>query len=1104
MTRRSLQTSILTAWLLSLAVAAQVAPAAPFNTQEMIFLIGDNRLSEALEMAQLAMVRSPQRADGYYFFCQVLEKTDRLAWGEKYFLGKLQRDPDHACLNFALGYLYQLRLDYHQAAQFLEKSLTEDVGQEYPFEIYLNILDVLGEEMRGLQFLNGIYRRDPGNFLVSSSIAELYLYVNDYPKFNEWLKLTQSQNPDYFGTVLLTAHRLSLEGRDEEAIRFSLDWLGNASSQGKLRDEAYLLTQLGNLYLSLNRYEEAIEIIHKSFNYCTIIGDQKLRRVVEELYASYYRALGHYALALDHYGQVLAYAERVRHVKTQADMHQQIGSLHELMGDYQNAYDAYNQALILAIKVQQPYLQTVILKNLADLKLTLNELDEAERFYQQSLLLAEKMQDPYTRCVLLDALGRLADRRKDYPRGMEYFLQAEALAKEVRFEIQRGLILLDIAWNNYKSGKNETVMPTIDAAMAIFRHNRWEAGLIEASHMQGIIHYRQNQYPEAIGHFEDAQKISTRLRLVPMLADSITGIGACYRKMKRIPEAIQCYERALQMLEEMQNTLQNYQEKVRFGDDLFTYYEALISIYTDLYAQERKPEWLAKTFEYSEQAKARTLSTAIARSRLAQRMSGISPALHTQFLLANKKLELKHREYRDAENQEAGAPESARLRLRTEISLLEKQRTAFLEKLRREDPRFFQLVDPGLVPLASFQQSLVADAAAIEFFVGEKETYYWVIRRDGVHQGRLGLNREKLNELLRLASHNLYSPKSLDPAGDFLKNQRWAGIATRGLHGLFLKLLGPLEAHLEGVRQLLIIPDEKLHYLPFEMLVHRWDKTGQPRFLLEKYTINYVPYAGIARSFPTRGQSPAGLSNVLLLGNPDFSEHVLASRPEPSRYLFQLPYSEQEARDIHSLIPESALFLGKAATETKFKENATRFRVLHPSTHNFLDDRQPFYSRLVFASDPEQHEDGSLYTYEIFNLNLSANLVVLSGCETGLGLLSRGEGIMGLNRAFLYAGASSLVVSLWPVGDEHTAQFMTTFYRQLWSGAPKSEALREAKLEMIRDPLSRDPFYWAPFILMGDAGPVPFTRPRTPAVLAGLIIIGAALAAVAGIYFLRR
>ena len=1041
------------------------------QTADIIFLMGDRKLPEALELSQALMVSQPKNADGYYYFCLILKKMDRLASGERYFLEKLERDPDNPYWMFALACIYQLQTDYTRSLQFLESAIAREGRQPLFYDLYLFVVDVLGEENRGLAFMEGLYKQEPANYFLSSSIAELYFYQNDFKAFLRWEKLATAQNPDLLSTVLLRINRLVLDGLYDEAIRLAQEKIRLSEEAGALRDETYLLIQLGNLLIAKNEYKTGLDTINKAFNLTQIIGDETLERYVEELYAYYYSMIGYYGPALEHYQNVLRYSERARHVKMQADVLLDMGLLHEITGDYQNAFDSYNRALILAVKVQQLYLQAMALKSLADLKVRLNELDESESYYQQALKLAQRMNDPFTRCLLYYSLGALEDSKKDYPKAMAHYEESLRLAEKLHFDAQKGVIFLNMGWNLYKSGRKDQVWGKLDAAREIFRAAKDDDGIRETDYLQGVILYKEDRYQEALVFFEKAQAAASRRPAKPPLIYALTGIGRCYRKMGRLEEAVGCYRKALAMLEEMQNAMQNFEEKVRFGEDLFSYYEALIGIYGEYYRKGKDPRWQAAMFELSEKAKARNISAAIARTRLIQKLAGISPDLNLQLLLINKDLELKQREY-------AQKPEAAggKAELKAEIQLLEKRRAAFLERIGREHPRFRQLLSPGLQPLDRLRKDLPPGTALLEYFVGEEETYYWVVRQDGVSSGTLGLTRDRLQQLLQDASFNLYSPKKVDFYGDYLKNQRWAGIKTRALNRLYMALMKPLERDLRGCGRLVVVPDGKLHYLPFEMLVDRITPAGDVRFLLESYEISYRPYAGSAFLSSPGSSHPAPLQNVLLIGDPTFSRQQEQQNDGRTVPISHLPYSGEEVREINSLIPDCRLFVEQDATETNFKRYATRFRVLHPSTHNYLDDRQPFYSRLVFSPDSSRGEDGSLYTYEIFNMSVSADLVVLSGCETGLGLLSRGEGIVGLSRAFMYAGASSLVVSLWPVGDRSTAGFMAEFYRNLWRGEGKAEALRQAKRMMIRDPLKRDPFFWAPFILLGDAGPLPLNR----------------------------
>jgi CHAT domain-containing protein len=189
-----------------------------------------------------------------------------------------------------------------------------------------------------------------------------------------------------------------------------------------------------------------------------------------------------------------------------------------------------------------------------------------------------------------------------------------------------------------------------------------------------------------------------------------------------------------------------------------------------------------------------------------------------------------------------------------------------------------------------------------------------------------------------------------------------------------------------------------------------------------------------------------------------------------------LPSAEREARDVSSLYGEGAkVYLGREATKDRFLAEAGGYRSLLLSTHGILDETDPMYSGLVFAPGPDEEDGSLLETYEIFNLRIHADLVTLSACEVGLGRIRDGEGLIGIGQAFLYAGASSLVVSLWSVYDRSTAQLVTTFHRRLRDNLEgKAGALRESKREMIRtrEPLESGhslsyahPFFWAPFIL---------------------------------------
>ena len=213
-------------------------------------------------------------------------------------------------------------------------------------------------------------------------------------------------------------------------------------------------------------------------------------------------------------------------------------------------------------------------------------------------------------------------------------------------------------------------------------------------------------------------------------------------------------------------------------------------------------------------------------------------------------------------------------------------------------------------------------------------------------------------------------------------------------------------------------------------------------------------------------------NNVRQINSSDqFESPTSFMSPSRGRIYSDIPMSAKEVRAVGKIIRPNSLFLGKKAKEEYFKQEASDFGTIHLATHCFIDESRPMYCEIAFAQDDDPAEDGLLYTYEVFNLDLNAELVTLSACETGLGKLSRGEGLIGLTRAFMYAGASSVLVSLWSV-DESTGELMEPFYTAIQENKTKAEALRMAKLELIKTTKNgisfSHPYLWAPFILVGQ------------------------------------
>ncbi|MGU7775907.1 CHAT domain-containing protein [Burkholderia sp. MR1-5-21] len=339
----------------------------------------------------------------------------------------------------------------------------------------------------------------------------------------------------------------------------------------------------------------------------------------------------------------------------------------------------------------------------------------------------------------------------------------------------------------------------------------------------------------------------------------------------------------------------------------------------------------------------------------------------------------------------------------------------------------------GDVPtLDAVRRALRPDEAIVEYHGLKRSLVVWVVRRDGLVGRTLPIARD-----------------DLDAAVTDFRNAivRRSPAALKYGEKLDALLIAPLG--LRPNERLIIVPHGALHYLPFQALR---DANG---FLIERHAIALEPSTSVALQLDARQQRVA--SNLVAFGNPAITP------------AFALPGAEAEVQAIAPLFVTKEVFLHGAATRVSFRDNAPAGRVLHVATHAEADTIDPLHSRILLAP-AAQPADGpdSLLAKDIYNLRLNdVALVTLSACETGLGRIARGDEILGFTRAFFYAGATSLIVSMWPVADESSALTMRTFYGQLTDGREAIDAMRAAQLAVLKTPRFAHPFFWAPFDLMG-------------------------------------
>jgi CHAT domain-containing protein len=659
-------------------------------------------------------------------------------------------------------------------------------------------------------------------------------------------------------------------------------------------------------------------------------------------------------------------------------------------------------------------------------------------------------------------LGNEMVRRREYEKAIDLlslsvYLQQSLLATNWRspvwLNMNRGNLVqrLTSLGNAYqRAGRLEESAEQYQRAFDYLKEWRlkypWEADLYRS---MGEVHFEQQNFPQALENFQKVLALGESRQMTGDIRRATSRIGDILRRTGKPAEAVPYYQRAIQQIESTRSLLESEEYRQSFFEGELRPYASMMRA---LLSEGKQDE----AFNYSERARSRVFLDVLgSKVQLSRAKSGLlAEERALQERIAAIKARLSGED--EAETDRSG--------LRKQLAEAEGSYSAFLARVRKQDKEQVTLMSVEPLTLKEVQEFLDPGTTLAEYFVSDRNAFVFVVEKDKLQFVTVELPREKLAGLVKDLRESIFilgEKNKFDEASSLLHKQ----------------LIEPLLVHITG-KELIIVPHDVLHYLPFHALVG-----SDGRYLIEKYPVYYLSSASLLQFIKEKRK--AGGEKVLAFGNPDLGD------PEKN-----LEYAELEAEEVKNVYPQSTVYVKKDASEEKSKSLSPTYDILHFATHAQLNEDDPLSSAVLLAR--EDKEDGRLEVREIFGMDLKANLVVLSGCETGLGKLSTGDELVGLTRAFIYAGTPSVVASLWSVDDSSTAQLMASFYRNLKTMS-KVEALRQAQLELIRgegrsDMLARrgvggigklgeivksesqdrisistsHPYFWAPFILVGD------------------------------------
>jgi CHAT domain-containing protein/Tfp pilus assembly protein PilF len=830
----------------------------------------------------------------------------------------------------------------------------------------------------------------------------------------------------------------------EEALRFFNAALEKARTLKDRSDEASTLISIGVVYWSTGQPEKALDYYQQALPLCRAIGDRRGEAGTLGNIGIVYYATGQPQKALEFYQQALPLCHAIGDRRGEADALNDLGLVNYATGQPQKALDYYQQALPLERTVGDRKGEANALTNIGIVYASTGQPEKALDYFQLALPIFQAVGDRRGEANTLNNIGTVYQNTGQPQKALECFQQALTIHRQTGSRQFEANTLTDI----------------------------------------GDVCSSTDQPQKALEYFQQALTIYRAVGDKNGEADNLCHTARADRSLHRIAAAQAHLAQAVSLLEQLRESLGGLSEaKQAFLASRLEAYHAYLSLLLERHQT-------IEAFNLAQKTKARALLDVMASGKVQLNASLTPQEQQQERQLRSNADQLSAQMIKEGVQNEPGSKQRFAA-LKLQLQQAESALATFEDSLYARHPDLARKRAARTATLADVARFLPEDTALLEYVVlhagtgkdALDQTVLFVVTswqaQPEVHACRLELSSTALS-----AQTEAFRQVCADPRKPYQSRAQT----------LYRLLIEPVQKQLAGKKRLLVCPDGLLWDVPFSALMqHR-------TFLAQRYELDYAYSAtGALTALSVRRGHPRG--SVLALANPAISEAKRfgdnpalpgqrplsepsrpisePSRPlsEPSRdlrlqrgaHLASLQGTRQEADWLHNHYPDAAIYTGAQAQESLVKAQAGRYRYVHLASHAFFNDAAPLLSSVLLADPPAgSSEDGFLTAREIFDLNLSAELVVLSACNTARGEKRSGEGIVGLTWALFAAGCPTQVLSQWSVDDASTAALMEGFYAGLKRGQAKGAALRSSELALLKDGAHRHPYYWAPFVLVGD------------------------------------
>lgn len=898
-----------------------------------------------------------------------------------------------------------------------------------------------------------------------------------YHTFMEADHLSQQEDPKSINEAIVK-HREAIELYESLGFNY---WV------------AYSYDLIGTCYLNLGNYEEALNYHKKAFENWKQISDKE--KIFEPLdyKTGQVTALNNVGNALDKLGKKWEFLEyqnqslplwrEVGDKAGEANSLNNVGYIYREFGDYEKALEYGEKALALFEETNDLRGEIDSLNNIGYAHYDLEDKDKALLHHKKSLSKSIENNDKTAEAIALNNIGYVLYSLKDFQSALKNFQKAIEIKENIGLEDGKAPMLVNV----------------------------------------GLAYNGLGEPEKAISYAEQALKLPETLNNKYIEKSVFFALALFNRNLGKFEEALSQIKRSIDLVELSRKELESKQTRLGFSASVRKIYELYIDLLMELDKKNPSLGYNTKALEVYEQARARYFLELLEESRK-QIENKVDPKLKER----QKQIEKELNNKADDLLRLGKSPEVQKQRntLDKEIRVLKEKLEQIEIKIKRDNFYYKNIVEPKTLTLREIQKNLLdKDTLLLEYFPGEKQSYLWAITSNSMKSYVL----PKKEDLETNAQKLIYLLNNPNPSIQDLKAKNLSSASTNNTGSLSIKesqelywklatsfsqtLLEPISDLLIDKKRLVIVSEGVLEYIPFAALPipkSLENNNSQPTKLIDKYEVINEPSASALALLRKRQSKPTSktlkvfadavfdekdsrITKTTLASSNSATNPQSASSTQISSFIAQtqrsaknmgltrgaaplerLSFSLDEANAIVSFLPENTykLALGfDANKEVATSIDMASYRIIHFSSHGVFDSLRPelsFIALSLFDKDGNK-QDGFLKLNDIYNLNLNAELVVLSACQTGLGKEIKGEGIVGLTRGFMNAGASRVVASLWSVDDRATTELMTLFYsKMLKEKMSPSAALSSAQRELSQKPTRQHPYYWAAFQLQGE------------------------------------